>query len=538
MIALATTASYRAIASEFFELFKTAWEFYRDDAEYDAVICCGIEPTDIRSKLVLVYAPHELSFDRQHGLTVLPQPAEAFVIYRERQLPIFQGLARFEDRTHTTLVTRMTKSASGQHWIRIGYNLLAEVQHLLTCGQPSEFAQSPSIEMHIAMLRDILVQNRVRFEEVPPIPAGYNFITCLTHDVDNFAVRNHRFDHTILGFLYRASIGSLIDFCRGRKTLAQVGRNYATVLSLPLVYLRVLPDFWSRPERYLEMEPASTFFIIPKKGDAGLSSDGAKLPRRAAQYELAQLQTSIRRILAQGGEIAVHGIDAWRDPVAARDEQERVRSVTNSSEIGIRMHWLFFDAESPTILEEAGYSYDSTIGYNNAVGYRAGTTQAFKPLGMERLLELPLHIMDTALFYPAHLNLSPRQARERLNALVNDAKEFGGVLTINWHDRSIAPERLWDDFYLEFIRTLQEAGACFCTGGEATRWFRKRRSIDFKANGKCKYERANDGLPGLRVRSYRGEPAPQFGVGREPVLNTPFHEILFGNCGEMVHAVS
>ena len=44
--------------------------------------------------------------------------------------------------------------------------------------------------------------------------------------------------------------------------------------------------------------------------------------------------------------------------------------------------------------------YDSTIGYNETVGYRAGTTQPYRPLAASRLLELPLHVMDTALFYP------------------------------------------------------------------------------------------------------------------------------------------
>jgi len=44
------------------------------------------------------------------------------------------------------------------------------------------------------------------------------------------------------------------------------------------------------------------------------------------------------------------------------------------------MHWLFFDSESAGKLEEAGFSYDSTVGYNETIGYRAGTTQAFKTI--------------------------------------------------------------------------------------------------------------------------------------------------------------
>jgi hypothetical protein len=74
------------------------------------------------------------------------------------------------------------------------------------------------------------------------------------------------------------------------------------------------------------------------------------------------------------------------------------------------MHWLYWDENSPAQLEAAGFTYDSTGGFNGAVGYRAGTTQAFKPPMARRILELPLHVMDTALFYPYHMNLTQSEA--------------------------------------------------------------------------------------------------------------------------------
>ena len=39
---------------------------------------------------------------------------------------------------------------------------------------------------------------------------------------------------------------------------------------------------------------------------------------------------------------------------------------------------LFLLPESPRQLEAAGFDYDSTWGYNNAVGYRPGTSQVFR----------------------------------------------------------------------------------------------------------------------------------------------------------------
>jgi hypothetical protein len=549
MIAVATNPEHQAAASEFFELFKTAWEFYRGGEEYEAVVCCGVIPADIRAGLGLVYASNELSFDREHQLQVLQHDHSGELpSYRGWRLPVYAGLASvigkgkrhdpIAGKTNYSLATEI--KIGGQSFIRIGYDLFAEVRHLLFSGQPAQFAQFPVIEIHIMILRDILVEHQIPFEEVPPVPAGYNFIVCLTHDVDHFAIGNHKCDHTMLGFLYRASMGSIIELFQGRKSLRQVARNWLAILSLPLVYLRILPDFWSKLERYLELDRASTFFIIPKKGEAGMTPTGARLRRRAVRYDLSQLQTSVREILAHRGEIAVHGIDAWRDTAEARKEREQIQALTHSPEVGVRMHWLFFDSESAGKLDEAGFSYDSTIGYNETVGYRAGTTQAFRPFGTKRLLELPLHIMDTALFYPAHLNLSPKQAMMLVNGMVDDMRQFGGLLMVNWHDRSIAPERLWDDFYAQLIEKLQLAGAWFCTATEAAQWFRRRREVTFGTNGSeaaLASTRSEAGLPGLRIRSYHGEQRSQSCATKDRPIDSSFSEVLLDGAKEVARAI-
>ena len=173
----------------------------------------------------------------------------------------------------------------------------------------------------------------------------------------------------------------------------------------------------------------------------------------------------------------------------------------------MRIHWLYYDHGSPIILEQAGATYDSTIGYRETVGYRAGTTQAYKPLDAKHLLELPMHVMDTALFYPAYMGLSQRQAAVHLSHMVDNAIRFGGCITINWHDRSLAPERLWESSYRNLIQDLKNRGAWFATAGQATSWFRKRRSVEFdEGHVKADAQRAEafaeheDGLPGLNIR--------------------------------------
>jgi hypothetical protein len=84
--------------------------------------------------------------------------------------------------------------------------------------------------------------------------------------------------------------------------------------------------------------------------------------------------------------------------------------------------------------------------------------------------------MDTALFYPAYMNLSDEQAAAAMLPLIENAARFGGVLTINWHDRSLGPERLWGGPYRQLLNDLKSSSVWFATAGEAVSWFKKRRS--------------------------------------------------------------
>jgi hypothetical protein len=180
------------------------------------------------------------------------------------------------------------------------------------------------------------------------------------------------------------------------------------------------------------------------------------------------------------------------------------------------MHWLYFDEQSPETLERAGADYDSTIGYNEIVGYRAGTHQVYKPLGATRLLELPLHVMDTALFYPGYLGLSATEAKKPVSAIIDNAAQLGGCVTVNWHDRSIAPERLWGEFYVDVLGELKSKGAWFATASQAVSWFRKRRSAVFETvsaeQGSLRVKvavDAGDELPGLQLRVHQPREAIQ-----------------------------
>jgi len=529
MIGVIANDSEHAAIAEFFELFKTPWEFYRDERTYDVVLSTlGENVAPRATKLTVFYSSHELPIDATENIQRSSADSQEILLYKESKVPIYGGCITFReegtglaadgDFQQAGIYVRHSK---GGMVARVGYDIFDEVRTLLTSSQPFEYADIPTLELHIGLLRDLILASGAGLVEIPAVPAGYDFIACLTHDVDHPSIKIHKWDHTMFGFLYRAVFGSVRNLALGRMSARNLVRNWLAALKLPLVYMGLAKDFWSGfADHYLELEKGlpSTFFVIPFKDRPGRCREGMAPRIRAARYGANEIGDAIRKVMAAGCEVALHGIDAWLDTSSGREEIAEVRRLTNCSGIGVRMHWLYYDERSPAILEDAGAAYDSTVGYRETVGFPTGTTQCYKPLQASRLLELPLHAMDTALFYPAYRNLSQQEAIPVLKQMVDNVVKFGGCVTTNWHDRSLFPERAWDTCYRNLIEDLKKRGAWFATAGQATAWFRKRRSARFNSD-RNSASRASalvsidseESVPGLRLRIYKARESRDIG---------------------------
>jgi hypothetical protein len=400
--------------------------------------------------------------------------------------------------------------------IRCGYDLFSEVEFLLSAGQPRERADTPTLDLHVALVRQWIVKAGIPLWEIPPIPPGHQFLACLTHDIDFLGIRRHRLDRTLAGFLLRASLGSLHGLIRGRRSLRQLLWNWAALLSLPLVYLGAQPDFWLPFDRYIKTdgEFRSTFFVIPFRDRPGRGPNGRSDPRRGVRYAAEETRPWLPRLRSLDFEVGVHGIDAWCDSAAAKDELWEVKKLTGAAELGVRMHWLYFDAGSFATIDRAGFVYDASIGYNDAVGFRAGTSQVFRPLTAERLLELPLIIQDSALFFPGRMNCTEQEAQDRCERLLDWTQELGGVSTLSWHERSLVPERQWDGTYRWLLTQLRQRGAYVAPAQEVVAWFSARRAIDLQGT-EIEVDRLRSlagrgpeavASPGLMLRVYGSHP--------------------------------
>lgn len=502
MIGVLCRGEDAAVFAEFFELFKTPWELYEHGREYDVVLAGPHDVPELEAGLLVIYGAHATRDDERFGAAGV-RFSGSVLRYRDTAVPIYGPLRTFVERDHAiACVATEDGGVAGVRVrtghltvVRLGYDLAYEVRSLLSHGQPVEHAAVPAVERHIALLRSLIVETGLPLVEIPPTPAGADFAVCLTHDIDFAGIRHHRLDHTAWGFLYRATLGTLRRLLGGRLSLAQCAQSWRAAASLPLVYLGWVKDFWEPFEWYLRTEHGlpATYFLIPFKGRPGERVTARHAARRGAAYDLADVAAPAVTLRQHGCELAVHGIDAWHSVDKGRAELERVAALSGTARIGVRMHWLLRDEQTPRVLEDAGYAWDSSVGYNETVGYFNGTTQAFRPSGAASLLELPLHIQDGALFYPGRLDLSEADAWRRCEGLIDNAKAYGGVVTVLWHDRSHAPERFWGNFYIRLVDALKASGGWFGTAGTVVEWFARRRQVRFERS-----------VTGIRLR-YHGD---------------------------------
>jgi peptidoglycan/xylan/chitin deacetylase (PgdA/CDA1 family) len=519
MIGVLINESETDIVSEFFELFKTPWEFYDQNKNYDVLISTRNDFHTADSKLIIYFSAVQSDSDNAENIKVEPLNNEKYLKFENAIIPIYGNLAEIRGKGQPFLQVKDNTIAAGlkiedakRSVIRIGYELFEEVEYLLSVGQPPENAIIPTLELHISLLRRLILGAGVSFVEIPPVPADYNFIVCLTHDIDFIKISDHKFDHTMFGFIYRATLGTLIEFIKKKRSLRELYLNWMAVFKLPFIYLGIVDDFWFKFDRYMELENnvdgKSTFFMIPFKNRMGQKVTANIASRRAARYDVMDIPETIKKLVSSGFEVGLHGIDAWHDVAVARVEKARIASVSGKTDIGIRVHWLCFNQNTHTVLDEAGFTYDSTFGYNNAAGYRAGTSQAFKPLSVNTLYELPLNIQDTALFNPKHMALSKKTAWKLCKEIINNTSKYGGILTILWHDRSLSPERLYEDFYIKLLKYLKSHNVWFATGTDACNWFQSRRNTKFeqvKVSGnriKIQLKSEETKQPPIRLRFY------------------------------------
>lgn len=297
------------------------------------------------------------------------------------------------------------------------------------------------------------IDNILKGRPKPQWPEGKKFAVCVSHDVD------------------LVSTQSIKQLLRTIPTIDQPHllpkKLFTTLLNIgKLAFTHKRLDPLHSFERWLESEhkfnAKSTFYFWP-----GYSNVTKRHPTDCC-YDLSDriyfegkkipVKEMIKEIDIRGWEIGLHA--SWHsfdDADELRQQKDALESILGHEIVSIRQHYLHYDIRhSPSIHQKAGFKYDSTLGFNDNIGFRFGTSYPWRLFDLSSnnqlsILEIPLVIQDGALLHKSKgMRLTQDIAFEYIEQIMLEIKEVGGVLTILWHPHSI----LRPDWWALFNRSL------------------------------------------------------------------------------------
>jgi peptidoglycan/xylan/chitin deacetylase (PgdA/CDA1 family) len=221
----------------------------------------------------------------------------------------------------------------------------------------------------------------------------------------------------------------------------------------------------------------SSIFFLTRKRQFGFWEIGSKmLEAGACRISIPDVRNAIKYFSEKGWDVGIHqSIEAYEDAELLRDEKHDIEQITGKDVLGVRQHYLkmrfpdFWFAH-----ERAGLKYDSTVGFRDGIGFRAGTSfpyQAFDPVHGANIaiVEIPLIIMEREIF----LKDDPWM---ECKALIDTVEMYGGVLTILWHQRFFNEQEFpgYADLYRKIIEYCREQGAWLAPLNEINGWWAGR----------------------------------------------------------------
>lgn len=141
-----------------------------------------------------------------------------------------------------------------------------------------------------------------------------------------------------------------------------------------------------------------------------------------------------------------------------RNEKNTLETILGSELKLSRQHFLKIDYPYTfQCLSELGFESDYSMGFHDAIGFRAGTARPHFFFNLSRnirtkLLLHPFVYMDITL--AQYQKLKPSEAIEKIKSLYEEVSNFGGDFVFLWHNESISEFGHWKNWKQVFDATL------------------------------------------------------------------------------------
>jgi hypothetical protein len=191
----------------------------------------------------------------------------------------------------------------------------------------------------------------------------------------------------------------------------------------------------------------------------------------------------IRKIENRGCEIGVHAsYNSYNRSDYISSEKTKLDKILHNKSIGCRQHYLRWkNPDTWRLQQKAEFSYDTTLGFADRIGFRCGICLPFQPFDVVEnrkltIWELPMIVHDGALQSSSYQNLSPDSAYKEIIKHLDIVRRFNGVFVLLWHNSSFDAAggwADWDEVYEKVMKYLSEQNAYVEMAGNLIKWWEK-----------------------------------------------------------------
>lgn len=362
------------------------------------------------------YLPQSIGFEKN----VFAPEDDFVVIYGTGQMTFAENCITFNADLFASAFFMLTR---WEEYVTDKRDPLGRFQGKESLAYRNQFLHRPVVDEYVEMIRRMMKHLGYFHDD-----NKHSFSVKLTHDVD----RIERFSNLSSGFRQIAA-----ELFVNRN----IRQSFYTTKSFINCKLFNKADPYDTFDFFMEqaekLNTRAEFYFIPyRKGE------------NEARYDIGcrSVHKAIKKIQNRGHIVGIHpSKNTFDNPQQLKEEKTRLEHVFGCRIAGGRHHFLRINIpQTWQMWEDIGLEYDSSMGYNDINGFRAGTCHSFPLFNFLtrqtlKLREYPLTVMEVCF-----KTLSPEQMQEETEKLLNCVKKYNGCFvwlwhTINWNAYEWAP---------------------------------------------------------------------------------------------------
>lgn len=321
------------------------------------------------------------------------------------------------------------------------YDFKTSIQHKFN------FTEIAPVDRYCELIEDILVRTFREFTRSNIWPEGKKFAVSLSHNIEYWNFWNKdQFEKS------------------SRKGKEKSKYQYLKLL-LKLIKHKIEKKLFFDPAKLIKriikkekmLRTASTFFILTKTDFPDERRNYFKNEENFQQLVKLLKDGSVNLFGSKEAGFQYHFLPTELDKLAG------------FSANGFRVRYLNLNYQSLfTTLEKGKVKYDSSMGFEEHIGYRAGISYPFQPYNLKEdrpfnLLEIPIIALDSSLMNQN--DEKHRRAEMKINRLIKTSKEHKSHISVSWHthhfDKIDFPK--WGQMYWKLLHFSKRNFAWLCS---------------------------------------------------------------------------